>query len=177
MYITGLSLLSMAGFALIAMVVAVRDVRTLSLPNGLTLALLVGYLLIAAAAGWSREEISASLITASMVLFVGLMLSAMGWLSEPANSNIAKFAAVCSLWLGAAQTLNFMALSILITACLGLLLVCLPQDARKRGSNTSLSAQPAQQAQMQGVNVPLAFAIAAAALLLIPQSPWATSVA
>ncbi|CUH64899.1 Flp pilus assembly protein, protease CpaA [Thalassovita autumnalis] len=138
MYITGLSLLSLTGFAIIALIVAVRDIRTMVIPNGLTLTLLCGYLLVAAASGWSRDEIAASLIAAAMVLFVGLLLSAMGWLPEPAGSSISKFAAVCSLWLGASQILSFLGLSALIGGLCALLLTGLPRARRSLPPGTGL---------------------------------------
>jgi|TARA_Y100001956_G_scaffold54961_1_gene53899 prepilin peptidase CpaA len=174
MYITGLSLLSLTGFAIIALIVAVRDIRTMVIPNGLTLTLLCGYLLVAAGSGWSRDEIAASLIAATMVLFVGLLLSAMGWLPQPAGSSMSKFAAVCSLWLGASQILSFLGLSALIGGLCALLLIGLPRARRSFPPEQASCQLP--QSQTPRARAPVGFALAAAALALLPFSPWVTSV-
>lgn len=155
MFLSTVSLLSLTGFALLASAVAVRGIRTTSLPAGVTLTLLLTYLLVAAAAGWTRDEITTSLFAAAMVLFIGLMMNAMGWLRTCGGAQFAQFAAVCALWLGAPQVLTFVGLSALITAGLALLWLCLNRSSFK---------------------IPGVFAVSASAVALLPSSPWVMSV-
>jgi len=166
MYLSGLALFSLAGFAIVTLMAAARDIRTKPIPQGLILTLLGGFLLLAAGSGWSREEIAASLIAATMVLFVGLLLSAMGW----AEVNHGKLAAVFTLWLGAHQTLDFVLLSGLIGLFVALLLACLP----RLGWRAALKTGSRWFADQRGL--PVGATLAAAAITLIPYSPWVTSV-
>lgn len=166
MYLSGLALFSLTGFAIVTLMAAARDIRTKPISQGLILTLLGGFLLLAAGSGWSREEIASSLIAASMVLFVGLMLAAMGW----AEVNHGKLAAVFTLWLGAHQTLDFVLLSVLIGVFVTLLLACLPRLGRR-------AAAPTQSSWIgDRTGLPLGATLAAAAIVLIPHSPWVTSV-
>ena len=170
MYLSSLSLLSLAGFALLSGAAAVRDIRTTTIPNGVILMLLAGYLLVAAASGWTRDEITNSLIAAAMVFFTGLMLNAMGWLPWQRGTQLVKFAAVCCLWLGAPLAVTLMGLSALIAVTSAILLLCLPQIPAQRTNNQRAWPDTARR------QIPAGFAVAAAAVLLLPASPWVMSV-
>ncbi|MCG7492570.1 prepilin peptidase [Thalassobius sp. Cn5-15] len=172
MYLSNLALVSLVGFVALAAIAAFRDIRTMTIPNSLILALLACYLCVAAAAGWTREEITTSLIAAAMVLFAGLLLNTLGWLSETGGSAIAKYAAVCCLWLGAPQVLNLLFLSALITAGFALLIVCLPVCLPKGWQNRVSGSKP-ENSRRYGFG---GYAVAAAAVLLLPASPWVSSV-
>lgn len=166
MFLSTLAILSLAGFAIVAVLAAVRDIRTMTIPNGLILTLLVGYLLLAAGSGWSREEISASLLAATIVLFVGLLAFAMGFI----GAGDGKYAAVCVLWLGAHNTLDFLFLTTVIGAFLALLLLCLPRLGLQFSSARGL------QLVSRRLSIPYGVALSAAALVLMPHSPWVSGI-
>ena len=162
MFLSTLAILSLAGFALLAIFAAVRDIRTMTIPNGLILTLLAGYLVLAAGSGWSREEISTSLLAATIVLFAGLLVYALGFI----GAGDGKYAAVCCLWLGASNTMDFLFLTSVFGAAIAALVLCLPRLGDRLTKNRS-PGMPRHK-----LSIPYGVAISAAALVLVPYSPW-----
>lgn len=170
MYLSGLALLSLAGFAIVAVLSAVRDIRTKAIPDGLSLTLLVGYLLLAAGAGWSQTEITSSLLGAALVFFAGLLMVSMGWIS----TDIAKFAAVCMLWLGAHLALPFLGLTLGLSAFAFLIVKTLPRLQSRLGRRETPTH--GSHSLIRSQSLPVGYVLGATALFLIPQSPWVASV-
>ena len=157
-----LSLMSLAGFTTIAVMAVIWDFKRRSIPNGLVLTLIAGFLLLAPGSGWTQTEITGSLLAGSIVVFVGLTMYALGW----AGAGDGKFAAACTLWIGANQVLDFL----FLTTVFGALLTMTLLGANRLGwSPLSPEAQATGQRQ---ITVPYGFALSAAALVLLPKSPW-----
>ena len=162
MFSNSLSIMSLAGFAAFAVTAAIWDFKRKSIPNGLVLTLIAGFLLLAPGSGWTQTEITGSLLAGSVVVFFGLTIHALGW----AGAGDGKYAAACTLWVGANQTLDFL----FLTTVFGALFTMTLLGANRLGwSPLSPEAQITGQRQ---ITVPYGFALSAAALVVLPQSPW-----
>ncbi|WP_373050287.1 A24 family peptidase [Thalassovita aquimarina] len=162
MLTTSLSLLSMTGFTAAAVLAATSDFKRKTIPNGLVLTLLAGFLLLAPGSGWTQAEITGSLLAGSIVVFVGLTIHALGW----AGAGDGKYAAVCTLWIGATQALDFL----FLTTVFGALFTMTLLGANRLGWSP-LSPRGHETGSRQ-ITIPYGFALSAAALFVIPQSPW-----
>jgi prepilin peptidase CpaA len=146
---------------------ALQDVVTLTIRNQLVLALLAGYAVLAPLAGFGLAQMGMGLAVAFSVLAVTFTLFSFGWI----GGGDAKFAAAAALWLGAEGTLVFLVYATLIGGVLAMALLTfrraplpaqlygLPWVARLRSPDTGL---------------PYALAMAPAALLVVPSTPWFT---
>lgn len=157
-----LPLMSLAGFTAIAVTAAVWDFKRKSIPNGLVLTLIAGFLLLAPGSGWTQAEITGSLLAGSIVVFVGLTIHALGW----AGAGDGKFAAACTLWIGAAQALDFL----FLTTVFGALFTMTLLGANRLGWSPLSPEAPATGHRQ--ITIPYGFALSAAALVVLPQSPW-----
>ncbi len=162
MLTTSLSLLSMTGFTAAAVLAATSDFKRKTIPNGLVLTLLAGFLLLAPGSGWTQAEITGSLLAGSIVVFVGLTIHALGW----AGAGDGKYAAVCTLWVGANQAFEFL----FLTTVFGALMTMTLLGANRLGWSP-LSPRGHETGSRQ-ITIPYGFALSAAALFVIPQSPW-----
>ncbi len=146
---------------------ALQDAATMTIRNQLVLALLAGYVILAPLAGFGLVQMGVGLAVAFGVLVVTFTLFSFGWI----GGGDAKFAAATALWLGPTQVVIFLIYTALIGGVLaGLLLafrtVPLPASlyhvawvARLQSADTGL---------------PYALAMAPAALLVVPSTPWFT---
>jgi len=164
-----LSLLSLSGFTTAVLFAAFWDIKRKAIPNGLILTLLAGFLLLAPGSGWSQADISGSLLVGSIVVFVGLTAFALGW----AGAGDGKFAAVCTLWIGAQNALDFL----FMTTVFGALLTMTLLGANRLGwSPLSPEIRDAGAATgTRQIAVPYGFAISAAALFVLPRTPWVSA--
>ena len=166
MNISILAMVSLTGFLALSLYAAAHDFRKLSIPNAVILTLLGGYLLLAAGSGWSQEEITSAMLAASIVLFAGFLVYSLGW----SGAGDGKFAAVCTLWIGAAHTLDFLFLTTLIGAGLAVTIVVVKRLRRSKHATTGPAATPSR------IAVPYGLAISLAAFCMLPQSPWLSAV-
>ena len=157
-----LSPVSLVGFSALAGLTAIWDFKRKTIPNGLVLTLLAGFLLLAPGSGWTQAEITGSLLAGLIVVFVGLTAYALGW----ASARDGKYAAVCTLWIGANQAFEFLFLATVFGALMTMTLL----GANRLGWSP-LSPEGHGTGPRQ-ITVPYGFALSAAALIVLPQSPW-----
>ncbi|MEY4696172.1 MAG: hypothetical protein RIT14_600 [Pseudomonadota bacterium] len=160
------SILAVALFSAAMIYAALRDVLTLSIPDGLILMLVAGWLLLAPAAGLTAQAMALSLGAAAMVFFATVAVHALGW----TGGSSMRLATAATLWLGGEQAGPFLATTLLIGGLAGLVLYTL--------RSVSLPGRLAGQAwlvrlQSGPAGVPHALAIGLAALLTLPATDWA----
>lgn len=142
---------------------ALRDVRTLTVPNALVGALLLGWGVFAPMAGLTTREMALDIGAAAMVFFATVAAYALGWM----GGGDSKLLTVSSLWLGAGQVMPFLMATMLAGGGLALGLLALRLLPR------SLPV-PDRFAPAQGAarDLPYALAIALGALTVLPRTPW-----
>jgi len=151
-------------FPCLVILAAVNDLFTMTIPNWISLALLLGFAVLAPLVGISIEGALHHLLAGVLVLIAGFLLFARGLL----GGGDAKLMAVCALWLGWEQTLPFM----LITAIMGGVLAMIFLALRRYPLPVSLAAQDwVQRLAKQGGGIPYGIAIAAGAMIVYPDSP------
>lgn len=80
----------------IVVVAAVSDLLTMTIPNRLVLAIVAAFAVAAPLAGLGVAEIGMHLAAGALVLVIGFLLFAPGWI----GGGDAKLAAALALWLG-----------------------------------------------------------------------------
>ena len=144
-----------------------RDVATFKIRNELVVFLLAIYAALAPLAGFGAMDIGLSAAAALMVLAGMFVFFALGWI----GGGDVKLAAVVALWLGAQNTLTF----ILYTAVAGGLLSLVLLQFRSVALPASFRHVPwISQLHEPRSGVPYGVAIASAALLIFPATPWMT---
>ena len=144
---------------------ASSDLLTLTISNRISLALALGFLILAAFCGLAPQTILWHLLTGLGVLAVGLALFARGLV----GGGDAKLAAVAALWLGFDRLGDYALFSSLLGgavtfAILAFRLVPLPAWLAREAIVVQLH-------QPDG-GVPYGIALAAAALLIYPSTNW-----
>jgi prepilin peptidase CpaA len=144
---------------------ALMDLTTMRIRNEISLFLLGTYATMAPLVGLSVAEIGWSVAVALAVLALMFVSFAFGWI----GGGDAKLASVIALWIGANQTLNYLA----YTAIFGGVLTLLILQFRSM-------VLPYQLIRMQWIarlhastcGVPYGVAIAAGAVFAFPETPW-----
>ena len=148
---------------------ALMDVMTMKIRNRLVLALMVGYGVLAPLAGIPWHEMGASIALAAGVLVVGFSLFAMGWI----GGGDAKLAAAAALWLGTAHVLAFLLYTALFGGVLTLAILALRRVALPAGWNMPEWIRRLHSPQ---AGVPYGAAMAPAALMVFPHTPWMAAI-
>lgn len=144
---------------------ALQDAATFTIRNRLVLVLLAGYVVCAPLAGLGVAAIGMSVATAAAVLVLTFLLFAFGWI----GGGDAKLAAVAALWLGLDGTPAFLVYTMLIGGVLALLLLTvrtMPLPATLYGKGW------VARLQSPATGLPYALALAPAAILVVPSTPW-----
>jgi len=146
---------------------ASSDLLTMTISNRISLILVVGFLGLAGVTGMSAETMGAHLGAASMVLAIVCFLFAQGWI----GGGDAKLAAATALWLGFDQLLAYFLWASLFGGLLTYLII--------RFRFVPLPAFLAEQEWVQRLHridagVPYGIALAAAALVVYPDTTWMT---
>jgi prepilin peptidase CpaA len=149
---------------------AASDALTMTIPDRLSLALVGGFFVLAPIAGLDGATIALHGVAAAIVLAAAFALFACGWI----GGGDAKFAAAIALWLGWSHLLAFAVTTavsggVLALAVLGLQRT-MPPAAAQVGRRF-----PCLRAPCAGL--PLAVALAAAALFVYPKSIWMSLIA
>lgn len=155
-----------AGIAVFAMAMisgGFRDLTTMTIPNSLVLWMLGAYVVLAPFSGLPAGAIALDAGVALAVLATGFLMFAFGWI----GGGDAKLAAVAVLWLGLETTAPFLVNAALCGGLLTLVLLSL-----RRLPTGALSAQWVAPLRAAEKGVPYGVALAAAALLVLPQSHW-----
>jgi prepilin peptidase CpaA len=149
-------------FPALAIVAALRDATTMTIPNWISAAL--GLLFVPAAlfAGLPMAALGWALAAGVAALLAGMAMFALGWI----GGGDAKLFAACALWLGLAATPVFL----LITALAGGALAVLLLGARKF-SHALTGPAWVERLLKPGGDVPYGLAICVGALFAFPESP------
>ena len=148
---------------------ATSDLLTMTIPNRVSLVLVVGFLALALASGMSPEDILAHVGAGAVVLVVAFGCFAMGWV----GGGDAKVAAAASLWFGFAHLLNYLVYASLFGGALTLLLLQfrqwpLPHALASQGWLSRLHAKES--------GIPYGIALAIGALVIYPETEWIRAV-
>ena len=148
---------------------ASSDLFTMTISNRLSLALTGGFILLAFATGASWPAIGMHLAAGALVLVVSFVFFTRGWI----GGGDAKLAAATALWFGFAHLLDYMTYASLFGGVLTLALL----QFRKMALPAALARQPwIQRLHDQGGGVPYGIALAAAALIVYPDTGWMSAI-
>lgn len=143
---------------------AQRDLRTRTIPNGLVLALFLGWALLAPAAGLAPRDMMLSIGAAAMVFFSTVALYAMGWM----GGGDSKLFTVSALWLGAGQIIPFVMATVFAGGALALVIAALRYAPR----HTPRTARMQNLPTLALTEVPYALAIGLGAMTVFPRTFW-----
>jgi len=147
----------------------VMDLTTMRIRNEIVIFLFAAYAALAPLAGFNVGTIALSFLVALAVLFVSFVFFSFGWI----GGGDAKLMAIIALWLGADQTLVYL----ITTSVLGGMLTFGILMFRQMPLPVFLIRIPwVERLHSFEKGVPYGVAIAAGALLILPQTPWVTGV-
>jgi len=149
---------------------ASSDLLTMTISNKISLALAAGFLLLGPAAGMGIGEIGMHAAAGAATLAVTFCLFACGWI----GGGDAKLAAAAALWLGFDQLLPYLFAASLLGGALTLVIVqfrLFPLPPALQGAGW------AERLHRKDAGVPYGIALAAAALIVYPQTVWMQSLA
>jgi prepilin peptidase CpaA len=148
---------------------ASSDLLTMTISNRLSIALAGGFGVLTIISGMALPAIGWHLAAGALVLVVSFVLFAQGWI----GGGDAKLAAATALWFGFDHLLDYLLYASLFGGVLTLLLL--------QFRHLRLPAKLAQQEWIQRLHepttgVPYGIALAAAALVVYPQTGWMPAV-
>jgi prepilin peptidase CpaA len=144
---------------------ASSDVVTMTISNKVSLPLIGGFLIVAVASGLSPGAIALHFAAGATVLMVGFACFACGWI----GGGDAKLAAATALWFGFEGLLSYLFAASLLGGGLTLLMIqfrMLPLPQLLQGQSW------AERLHNKDSGVPYGVALAAAALLIYPDTIW-----
>lgn len=149
----------------LVVVAAVSDLLTMTIPNRLVIAVAGAFAIAAPLAGLGLAEIGLHVAAATLVLVVGFLLFAPGWI----GGGDAKLAAALALWLGFEPLLAWFVMFALLGGALTMGTLYYrkaPLPARLSGVDwIARLHQPA-------CGVPYGIALSAGTLVLWPNTAW-----
>lgn len=147
-----------------AMVLAgLGDVATMKIRNRLVLALVVTYAVLAPLAGFALSDLALSVVLAGGVLAIGFTMFSLGWI----GGGDVKLAAATVLWLGPGQIGPYLIYTALFGGVLTLVIL-----AFRRVRLPARSPAWVRRLHCRKAGVPYGAAMAPAALIAFPQTPW-----
>ena len=147
---------------------ASSDLFTMTIANRVSLILVGGFVILALLTGMSAADMVVHAGAAAAVLVVTFMFFACGWI----GGGDAKLAAATVLWLGVGHLADYAIYASLLGGALTLLMVqyrAMPMPAFLAGREW------AERLHRSDTGVPYGIALAAAALLVYPQTEWMTA--
>jgi prepilin peptidase CpaA len=147
---------------------ASSDLLTMTIANRVSLLLVAGFVLLAALSGLSGADIALHAGAGAAVLVVAFVCFACGWI----GGGDAKLAASTALWLGFGHLFDYLIYASLLGGALTLLIV---QFRHLPLPRVLVGHDWAERLHRQGGGVPYGIALAAAALLVYPQTEWMTA--
>ncbi len=144
---------------------ASSDLLTMTISNRVTLALFIGFFVLAFITGMNQQQLLYHVVAGFAVLAVTFVFFARGWI----GGGDAKLAAVTALWFGFDQLLEYALYASLLGGVLTLAMI--------RFRLLPLPQMLARQEWLKRLHqldsgVPYGIALAAAALLIYPETPW-----
>lgn len=159
-----LTSLLVAVFPLLVIVAALKDVTSFTIPNWISIGLVLAFYPAALAAGLSLGAIGIATAVGAAALVVGMAMFAMRWM----GGGDAKLLAGCALWMGWPAVLPFL----LATALAGGALALILMQMRSNLLRPYFERGPAWMGRLvTAPDAPYGLAIAIGALIMLPQSP------
>jgi prepilin peptidase CpaA len=149
----------------LAVVAAVSDLMTMTIPNRLVLAVVAAFAVAAGVTGMSLHDVALHVAACAVVLAIGILLFAPGWI----GGGDAKLAAALALWLGFDPLLAWFALFALFGGALTVAVVLY------RGQLLPprlLNVEWLARLHHPKSGVPYGVALSAGTLLLWPTTAW-----
>ncbi|MBV9077853.1 MAG: prepilin peptidase [Methylobacteriaceae bacterium] len=150
-------------FPALVLFAGASDLLTMTIPNRVSLALVAGFVSVAAIGGLSVEAIALHVAAGAAVLVVTFLMFARGWV----GGGDAKLASATALWLGFGQLPDYLYIAAMAGGALSLVILAfrrLPRGLVERGGAWCMRFHdPAS-------GVPYGVALAAAALAVYPQT-------
>jgi prepilin peptidase CpaA len=147
---------------------ASSDLLTMTIANRVSLVLIGGFAVLAVLSGLSGPELLSHVGAAAAVLAVAFVCFACGWI----GGGDAKLAAATALWLGLGHLFDYLVYASILGGALTLLIV---QFRTLPLPRVLVGKEWAERLHRQGGGVPYGIALAAAALLVYPQTEWMTA--
>ena len=146
---------------------ASSDLLTMTIANRVSLILIGGFVVMAGLSGMSESELLSHFGAAAAVLAVAFLCFSFGWI----GGGDAKLAATSALWLGFGHLLDYLIYASILGGALTLLLL--------QFRNWPLPRVLAEREWVDRLHrpdggVPYGIALAAAALIVYPQTDWMT---
>lgn len=146
---------------------ASSDLLTMTIANRVSLILIGGFVLLAALGGMTGADLLSHFGAAATVLAAGFLCFTFGWI----GGGDAKLAAASALWLGFGHLFDYLIYASILGGALTLLIVKfrtwpLPQILVGR--------EWAERLHRDGCGIPYGIALAAAALIVYPQTDLMT---
>jgi len=152
-------------FPMLMAIAAASDFVTMTIPNKISLALTAGFLTLAAMMGMGLGEVGSHVGAGATVLLVAVGFFACGWI----GGGDAKLAAATALWFGFDHLFAYLMDAALLGGGLTILLIyfrLIPLPSILHGHAW------AERLHQKGSGVPYGIALAAAALLVYPDTLW-----
>jgi len=144
---------------------AASDLLTMTISNRVSIILVGGFLALALMSGMTSAEVLSHAGAAAVVLVVAFGFFTRGWI----GGGDAKLAAATAMWFGFDYLLNYLVYASLLGGALTLLLIefrLVPLPGLVAGQFW------AQRLHRRDGDVPYGIALAGAALLVYPDTPW-----
>jgi prepilin peptidase CpaA len=147
---------------------ASSDLLTMTIANRVSLVLIGGFVVLAVLCGMNGAEIASHFGAAAAVLVAAFTCFAFGWI----GGGDAKLAAATALWLGFGHLFDYLVYASILGGALTLAIV----QFRSLPMPHVLTGQEwAERLHRHGGGVPYGIALAAAALVVYPQTEWMTA--
>lgn len=157
-------------FPVVVTVAACYDLLTMQIPNRFPAALVIVFLALALMTGLSLTTIGIHFLAGLGVLVGTFALFAFGFL----GGGDAKLASAITLWLGIEQALPFLVLTALFGGVLSIVVLVFRSVPLP---GFLLGWGPAFRLHEKGAGVPYGVALAAAALVVFPDTQWFVALA
>lgn len=162
---TALDAIRLVVFPALMAFAASSDLLTMTISNRLSLALGAAFLAMAVFTGMPLQAIGMHVAAAALVLAIGFVFFAQGWI----GGGDAKLVAATALWFGFDHLLDYMVYASIFGGVLTLLLI----QFRKLPLPAPLARQGwIMRLHETGAGVPYGIALAAAALIVYPKTGW-----
>ena len=147
---------------------ASSDLFTMTISNRVSLILVTGFIGLALITAMPPSAVAAHAGAGLLVLVIAFGFFARGWI----GGGDAKLAAATALWLGFDQLLAYLVYASLFGGALTLLII----NFRHAPLPQALSGQEwAERLHRSDTGVPYGIALALAALVIYPDTPWMTA--
>jgi prepilin peptidase CpaA len=160
-----IDLLRLALFPALMAFAASSDLITMTISNRVSILLVGGFLALALMSGMPTMEVLSHAGAGGLVLVVTFGFFTCGWI----GGGDAKLAAATAMWFGFDYLLNYLVYASLLGGALTLLLI----EVRLVPLPGLLAGQFwAQRLHRKDGDIPYGIALAGAALLIYPDTPW-----